>query len=112
MASKWGLILSLMFVIQLLLITGDIAIIQAKHSQMQSFATTLGQRISLEGGLLPSHQTWATAEGLWLSCIANCSPQFGDTLTFKLAVMVDPLILSDEPITLAIVRHTVIGIYY
>ena len=112
MASKWGFILSLMFVIQLLLITGDLAIIQARHSHLQSFATTLGQRISLEGGLFQSHQTWATSEGLSLSCIANCQPKFGDTLSFKLEVMVDPLILSNDPLTLAIVRHTVIGIYY
>ncbi len=112
MASKWGMILSLIFVIQLLLITGDIAIIQAKHSHLQSFATTIGQRISLEGGLFTSHQTWAKTEGLTLTCIALCQPQFGDTLSFKLEVMVYPLILSNDPITLAIVRHTVIGIYY
>lgn len=112
MASKWGMILSLIFVIQLLLITGDIAIIQAKHSHLQSFATTVGQRISLEGGLFSSHQTWARSEGLKLTCVLMCQPQFGDTLTFKLEVVVDPLILSNGPITLAIVRHTVIGIYY
>lgn len=112
MASKWGMILSLIFVIQLLLITGDIAIIQAKQSHLQSFATTLGQRISLEGGLFPSHQTWANSEGLTLTCLAQCQPQFGDTLSFRLEVIVNPLILSNDPLTLAIVRHTVIGIYY
>ncbi len=112
MASKWGMILSLILVIQLLLITGDIAIIQARHSHLQSFATTMAQRISLEGGLFPSHQTWASTEGLTLTCMAYCQPQFGDTLSFKLETIVNPLILSNDPITMAIVRHSVIGIYY
>lgn len=112
MASKWGFILSLMLMIQLLLITGDIAIIQARHSQLQSFATTMSQRISLEGGLFPTHQDWAYSEGLILTCIASCNPQFGDTLTFKLELTITPIILSKDPMTIRIIRHSVIGIYY
>jgi hypothetical protein len=112
MASKWGMILSLIFVFQLLLMTGDLALIQARQAHLQAFATTLAQRIALEGNLLPSHVQWAEGEGLTLSCVATCQPQFGDTLSFSLATTFTPMIISDEPMTLRIVRHTVIGIYY
>lgn len=112
MASKWGFILSLIFVIQLLLMTGDIAVIQAKQTQLQSFATTIGQRISLEGGLHQTLVLWAEQQGFQLSCVSNCQPQFGDTLTFQLETGVTPLIISNNPMSLRIVRHAVIGIYY
>jgi hypothetical protein len=112
MASKLGFILSLIFVIQLLLMTGDIAIIQAKQTQLQAFATTIGQRISLEGGLNQTMVDWATDEGFFLTCLSNCQPQFGDTLTYRLEVVVTPLIISNNPMSLRIVRHAVIGIYY
>ena len=112
MASKLGFILSLIFVIQLLLMTGDIAIIQAKQTQLQAFATTIGQRISLEGGLNQTMVDWATDEGFTLSCLRQCQPQFGDTLTYQLEVVLTPLIISNNPMSLRIVRHAVIGIYY
>jgi hypothetical protein len=112
MASKWGFILSLIFVIQLLLMTGDIAVIQAKQTQLQSFATTIGQRISLEGGLNQTLVDWADQQGFQLSCVSNCQPQFGDTLTYQLETAFTPLIISNNPMSLRIVRHAVIGIYY
>ncbi len=112
MASKLGFILSLIFVIQLLLMTGDIAIIQAKQTQLQAFATTIGQRISLEGGLHQTMVDWATDEGFSLVCLRNCQPQFGDTLTYQLETGFTPLIISNNPMSLRIVRHAVIGIYY
>lgn len=112
MASKWGMILSLIFVFQLLLMTGDLALIQARQAHLQSFATTLAQRISLEGGLFPSHVQWAASEALTLVCVAQCQPQFGDTLSFELATTFTPMIISNDPMTLRIVRHAIIGIYY
>jgi hypothetical protein len=112
MATKWSLLLSLVFVMQLLLMTGDIATMQVYQSQMQAFATTIGQRISLEGGMHLSLVTWASSSGYDLTCLANCQPQFGDTLTYQVAQSFDPLIISSEPITLRIIRHTIIGFYY
>jgi hypothetical protein len=112
MASKWGFMLSIIFVIQLLLMTGDIAMIQTKQSQLQAFATTIGQRISLAGGLSQSLIQWSSEQGFALICMANCQPQFGDTLTFRLDVTYTPLIMSNEPMNLNVIRHTVIGIYY
>jgi hypothetical protein len=55
---------------------------------------------------------WATDEGFFLTCLSNCQPQFGDTLTYRLEVVVTPLIISNNPMSLRIVRHAVIGIYY
>jgi hypothetical protein len=112
MASKLGFIISLIFVIQLLLMTGDIAIIQAKQTQLQAFAMTMGQRISLEGGINQTMVDWATEEGFYLTCIRNCQPQFGDTLTYQLELVMTPMIISNNPMSLRIVRHAVIGIYY
>ena len=112
MANKWSFLLSLIFVIQLLLMTGDLATVQVYQTQMQAFATTVGQRISLEGGMTPAVMNWANATGYTLECLQQCQPQFGDTLTYQVSRSFDPLIISDTPLTLRIVRHAVIGMYY
>jgi hypothetical protein len=112
MAYKWSFLLSLIFVIQLLLMTGDIAIIQMKQTQLQAFATTIGQRISREGRMDTSLVTWAAEAGYDLDCLVNCQPQFGDTMTYQLQVMYVPLIISNQTMTLTVIRHAVIGTYY
>jgi hypothetical protein len=112
MGHKMSLILSLMFVMQLLLMTGDIAMMQVRQSQMLAFATTIGQRISLEGGLHTNLTTWASTFGYTLTCLNNCQPMFGDTLTYQLTQAYDPLIISNETLTIRIVRHAIIGLYY
>jgi hypothetical protein len=112
MGTKWAFILSLVFVIQLLLMTGDLVMMQVRQSQLQAFATTIGQRISLEGGLFPYLVDWAGGQGYALTCLAGCQPQFGDTLTYQLTQTFDPFIISNELVTIRIVRYAIIGLYY
>jgi hypothetical protein len=112
MGYKWSFLLSLIFVIQLLLMTGDIAIIQMKQTQLQAFATTIGQRISREGQFNETLVSWAATSGYELDCLANCQPQFGDTLTYRLQMVHAPIIISDQPMALTVIRHAVIGVYY
>ena len=111
MAYKWSMLLSLIFVIQLLLITGDIAAVQVVQTHLHATATVISHQIALTGRLSEAIVVWVEEQGLTITCLQQCNPRFGDTLTYRLSQAFDPLILSPTPITITVVRHAVIGLY-
>lgn len=112
MAHKVATLLSLIFVFQLLLLMGDMISVQVLHTEMQSFATTVTHEVSLRGRLDQPLIDRAMSKGYDLVCLATCFPQFGDTLTYSLTLTYSPLILSNEPMELNLIRYVVIGVYY
>jgi hypothetical protein len=112
MAYKWSMLLSLIFVFQLLLMSGDIATTQVIHGHLQALSTQVSQSISLSGRITPELEQWVQAKDVNLVCISLCNPLFGDTLTFTLSQTYTPLIMSNQPMQISVTRYAVIGLYY
>jgi hypothetical protein len=112
MGHKLAQVLSLIFVFQLLLMIGDVTAIQVIQANMQSLATTLVHEIALKGRMDETMEQRVESNGYTLRCLAMCQPQFGDTLTFEIQTTYDPLILSDQPLAISIIRYAVVGVYY
>jgi hypothetical protein len=112
MAHKIASLFSFIFVIQLLLLMGDMSAIQVIQTDMLSLATTISHDIALRGRLDQSVVARANGKGYTLVCVHTCFPQFGDTLTYTLTITYSPLIISNDPLPLSITRYVVIGVYY
>lgn len=112
MAYKWSMLLSLIFVFQLLLMSGDIATTQVMHGHMMSVATTVSHDISLKGSITPELNQWVQSKEMIMTCLSGCNPLFGDTLTFQLTQTFTPLIMSNQPIEVSVIRYAIIGLYY
>jgi hypothetical protein len=112
MAHKIASLFSFIFVIQLLLLIGDMSAIQVIQTNMLSFATTVSHEVALRGRLDEAIVARASTNGYTLECVATCFPQFGDTLTYSLTITYSPLIISKDPLPLVLTRYVVIGVYY
>lgn len=112
MAYKWSMLLSLIFVFQLLLMSGDIATTQVIHGHMMAVATQISHDISLKGSIQPELLGWVESKQMTMTCLSGCSPLFGDTLTFQLTQTFTPLIISNQPIEVSVIRYAIIGLYY
>jgi len=112
MSYKMSFILSLIFVIQIFLLGSDILCLQVIYSELDAVALSAQYMIATDAGITPN--TIAFVEdsiGGNISCTANCSPRFGDTLIFEIGVSYDPLIMSNGPMELVVQRSAVIGYY-
>lgn len=111
MAYKTSFILSLIFVIQLLLLIGDLVMIQVTHARMDAIGLATSSLISRQGGINEDIEAFAQSQSTTLTCLSMCSPRLGDVLTFQLEKTIDPFVISQDLIQLRVVYHAVIGYY-
>lgn len=111
MSYKFGFILSLFFVIQILMLGGDIYALQLVHSHLDALGQTAAFRISQAGRIDEATRDWLTSKNVTVTCHLNCTPRFGDVLEFSLETTYDPLIISSETMTVSVMRSAVIGYY-
>lgn len=82
------------------------------HSELDALATTVGYSISQVGFVTQEQYDYvASYPDTELVCLLNCQPRFGDTVTFAIRRNFDPLILSQELMTIQVKRSTVVGYY-
>lgn len=112
MAYKTSFILSLIFVIQLLLIIGDVFTIQVLHARLDALALTAGYWISQRGAITEDLLSFLDDRGATFTCVSHCQPTFGQTVEFTLSRMYDPLIISDSAMMLVVTHYSVVGYYY
>ncbi|MFA5480824.1 MAG: hypothetical protein WC282_00330 [Bacilli bacterium] len=112
MASKLGLILSFLFVINVFILFGDLINIQIIYANLDAVSMTAGQLIVVNGGI--THEVadyvaeYANGE---IKCRNNCTPRFGDTYIYDVTTSYEAIIISDEPLIITITRSVVIGYY-
>ena len=112
MASKVSMILSVIFVFQLLLMIGDMVSLQMIQTQMQAMAVYVTHRVALTGQLDEAMIEYVEDQGMQLTCLQTCQPQFKDTMVIELSRSYTPLIISDEVIEIKMVRYILVGAYY
>ena len=112
MGYKLGLLLSMLFLAQLFVLTGDIISIQVIYTNLDAVSVVAGNLISSRGKIdayiegLVSDQT-----GGYIEAVGDEAPRFGSVYEFRLIREYTPWVMSNEPIEITIKRSVVIGYY-
>jgi hypothetical protein len=110
MSSKLGLVLSMIFVTMFFAFGLDLVCIQFIYNDLDAKSIAISYKISEYGTINQSfvkniEQTFKVD----FYCTGNCSPIFGDTVTYVIAKEYKPLIIKKESMTISIERNAVIG---
>ena len=112
MSYKLGMILSMIFVVAFLLISGDMMCLSAAYSQLDTASISIGYLIAKHGGVdEPFIKSIEDKYNVKFLTISPSSPSSGDVVDFVIYQNYDPILLSDGPITLKASRSTIIGYY-
>lgn len=112
MAYKLGFLLSLIFIVQLFLLAGDLLAIQAIYTNLDAVSVTAGQIISIKGGITPEVVTLVERETqATITAIGENTPMFGSPFEYKISRYYVPSILTSKQMEIAVKRSVVIGYY-
>jgi len=112
MSNKIGLILSFLFIVIFFVFGVDLISIQYIYTDLDTKAITMGYWISKTGSLDPSFIKYLENKyDVTFTCLDNCSPSFGDVVEYKVSKIYTPIILSKDPMDIAVKRTAVIGYY-
>lgn len=112
MAYKIGFLLSLIFIVELFMLAGDLIAMQSIYTNLDAVSVTAGQIISVKGGItqevidLVERETQGT-----ITAVGDSSPMFGSSFEYKITKYFDPSILSNKHMEIAVKRSVVIGYY-
>ncbi len=112
MASKVGFILSLLLVIELFVLAGDVFTAQIIYTNLDAISVTAGEIISSKGEISNELKTYVREQtGGEISAVTNEAPMFGSVYTFKITKEFDPMNRFTSKTEIAVVRSVVIGYY-
>lgn len=98
--------------VQVLLFSGDLACLEAIHSELDAVALTVGYQISMTGSITSSIREFVYAEAhAEIHCVSSCSPQMGEAMSFILARSYQPIIISKQEMTITVRRTAIIGYF-
>ena len=112
MSSKLGLMLSLIFVALFVAFGIDMINVQFAYSTLDSKCVAISYRIAKHGTL--DNAFIANIENEFdveFQCTGNCSPLFGDIVTYQVSTYVTAIIISDSAMKISIERTAIIGYY-
>lgn len=112
MSYKIGLVLSMIFVALFFCFGVDLITIQFAFSNLDAQSVAISYRISHYGNIDDTIITAIENEyHITFECLENCHPQFGDEVKYRLSRQITPIVMSKEPMTIAITRSAIIGFY-
>ena len=114
MSYKFGLLLSMFFLIQVFLYSGDLACIQSIHSQLDAVALTAAYQISMQGLISDSIRDFVASEAkaeIYYVDASQAKKGYGDTVSFYVTRNYIPFVISNEAITITVRRSAVIGYF-
>jgi hypothetical protein len=112
MGSKLGFILSLLFLVQLFAMVGDLMSIQFIYTNLDAVSVTAGYLISTKGQItnevieLVKNEANATIEQ-----IGDSPALLGSTFEYRISKPYNAMIINQKAIEIAVVRSVVIGYY-
>lgn len=113
MSYKISFILSMIFVAFFMMFAGDVICLQYVYSDLDAKSTTISYLISEHGGtdkkFIDGLELKYNVEFVYFD---NQTPLFGDEVTYVIARTYKPLVISKDPMTVQIMRTTVIGYYH
>ncbi len=110
MSSKLGLLLSMIFVTLFFAFGLDLIAIQTIYSDLDAKSVAISYKISKYGTVNEEVKNYIEVTyGVNFRCIDNCSPLFGDTVTYIISKDYKPIIIKNEAMTISVKRNAVIG---
>ncbi len=110
MGYKFGVLLSLLFVIQVFVLGGDIIAIQFIYSNLDSVSMTAGYMISKRGECETAKQ-YVEQQGMIFTFDEANPPMYGDPWTFYVSQEYQPFIIKKEVMEITVKRNIIIGFY-
>lgn len=112
MSYKLAFLLSFLFMIQVLLFSGDLAALEAIHNELDAVGLTVGYQISMIGSITPAIKEFVFQEAhAEIRCVSGCSSQMGEALSFELSRRYEPIIISKNEMTITVRRTAIIGYF-
>ena len=112
MSSKLGLILSMIFVTLFFAMGLDLVCVQVIYNDLDAKSVAISYQISQYGTI--NNEIKAAIENKYkvtFTCVDNCSPKFGDIVTYQIAKDYRPIIIQKELMTISVERSAIIGYY-
>lgn len=112
MSSKISFIISMIFVLLFITLFMDMLSIQTAFSALDSKAITISYYISKRSNLDESFiQSIEESYHLSFTCLSNCSPLFGDVVTYQVSSPVKTILVQPNNFVISITREAIIGYY-
>ncbi len=112
MGSKLGFILSLLFLVQLFALVGDIVSIQFVYNNLDAVSVTAGYLISRRGGITSEVKSLVEEQaGASIEPVGEYVVQVGGVFQYRIFKDYSPLIVSEKAMEVAITRSIIIGYY-
>lgn len=112
MSSKIGLILSLLFVALFFLLGVDLLCLQFTLSSLDAKSVNISYAIAEKGTIDEELITFIeTTYDVEFECQSNCSPKFGDTVSYIISSDYKPIIISNETMNIKVKRYAIIGYF-
>ena len=112
MASKIGFILSLLLVIELFVLAGDIFSAQIIYTNLDAVSITAGNIISTKGEITDDLKNYVRNEtGGEITAVGNEAPMFGSVYTFRISKEFNPMNRFTSKTEIVVTRSVVIGYY-
>lgn len=110
MSSKVGLILSMLFVTLFFALGLDLISVQFIYNDLDAKSVAISYRISEYGTIDDNIKSNIESTfGVTFKCTSNCSPLFGDVVTYTISKNYKPVIIDKNTMTISIERNAVIG---
>ena len=112
MGYKIGFILSLLLVVELFVLAGDVFTAQIIYTNLDAVSITAGNIISSKGEISESLKTFVRNEtGGEISAVGDDTAMFGSIYTFKIVKEFNPMNKFTSKSEISVVRSVVIGYY-
>ena len=111
MSYNIGLILSIVYMIAILLLGGDVYCLTSIRNNLDAIALTVSYRISLEGRLSESTISLVEQEGANIRDLTHYTPPIGSTVIFEVYKEYVPLVIQKTAMEIVVRRTAVVGFY-
>lgn len=112
MSYKFGLILSMVFVVMFLLLGGDMMCLSAAYSYLDSHSISIGYLIAKSGRVDEDYISYLEdVYKIHFESISPTEPSIGDVVEYTIYRYYHPLIMASHDVKITASRTTVIGYY-
>lgn len=112
MSSKFGILLSLIFVIIFFLFGADLIGIQYVYSSLDAKSVTISYYIAKNGYINDEYITYIEDKfDVEFICLNEIYPLYGEVCDFELVTYYSPIVVSNNSLPIRVYRTTVLGYY-
>ena len=112
MGYKVGFVLSLLLVVELFVLAGDILSAQIIYTNLDAVSITAGNIISTKGEITEDLKSYVRSEtGGEISAVGDETPLFGSVYTFQISKDFNPMNGFTKQSQIVVVRSVIIGYY-